>query len=191
MVCFKNGEPSKKDYRKFNIKTVQGINDFASMKEVVMRRYKRLTEEGAPLPQLVIIDGGKGQLSSAMESIRELHLENKMTVVGLAKNVEEIFFTGDQQSLKLDYNSESLRLIRTIRDEVHRFGITFHREKRSKGTFKTELDSIKGVGEATVELLLKEFKSVNNIRTAAFEDLVQLIGKSKALVVKKALEETN
>jgi excinuclease ABC subunit C len=191
MVCFKNGEPSKKDYRKFNIKTVQGINDFASMKEVVMRRYKRLTEEGASLPQLVIIDGGKGQLSSAMESIRELHLENKMTVVGLAKNVEEIFFTGDQQSLKLDYNSESLRLIRTIRDEVHRFGITFHREKRSKGTFKTELDSIKGVGEATVELLLKEFKSVNNIRKAAFEDLVQLIGKSKALVVKKALEETN
>jgi len=191
MVCFKNGEPSKKDYRKFNIKTVQGINDFASMKEVVMRRYKRLTEEGASLPQLVIIDGGKGQLSSAMESIRELHLENKMTVVGLAKNVEEIFFTGDQQSLKLDYNSESLRLIRTIRDEVHRFGITFHREKRSKGTFKTELDSIKGVGEATVELLLKEFKSVNNIRTAAFEDLVQLIGKSKALVVKKALKETN
>lgn len=190
MVCFKNGEPSKKDYRKFNIKTVQGINDFASMKEVVMRRYKRLTEEGASLPQLVIIDGGKGQLSSAMESIRELHLENKMTVVGLAKNVEEIFFTGDQQSLKLGYNSESLRLIRSIRDEVHRFGITFHREKRSKGTFKTELDSIKGVGEATVELLLKEFKSVNNIRTAAFEELVQLIGKSKALVVKKALTET-
>lgn len=191
MVCFKNGEPSKKDYRKFNIKTVQGINDFASMKEVVMRRYKRLTEEGTSLPQLVIIDGGKGQLSSAMESIRELHLENKMTVVGLAKNVEEIFFTGDQQSLKLGYNSESLRLIRSIRDEVHRFGITFHREKRSKGTFKTELDSIKGVGEATVELLLKEFKSVKNIRAAAFEDLVQVIGKSKALVVQKALAEAD
>lgn len=191
MVCFKNGEPSKKDYRKFNIKTVQGINDFASMKEVVMRRYKRLTEEGTSLPQLVIIDGGKGQLSSAMESIRELHLENKMTVVGLAKNVEEIFFTGDQQSLKLGYNSESLRLIRSIRDEVHRFGITFHREKRSKGTFKTELDSIKGVGEATVELLLKEFKSVKNIRAATFEDLVQVIGKSKALVVQKALAEAD
>ncbi len=189
MVCFKNGEPSKKDYRKFNIKTVQGINDFASMKEVVMRRYKRLLEEEAPLPQLVIIDGGKGQLSSAMESIRELQLENKMTVVGLAKNVEEIFFTGDQQSLKLGYNSESLRLIRSIRDEVHRFGITFHREKRSKGTFKTELDSIKGVGEATAELLLKEFKSVKNIRAATFEDLVQVIGKSKALVVQKALAE--
>ena len=189
MVCFKNGEPSKKDYRKFNIKTVQGINDFASMKEVVMRRYKRLTEEGAALPQLVIIDGGKGQLSSAMESIKELHLENKMTVVGLAKNVEEIFFTGDQQSLKLDYNSESLRLIRSIRDEVHRFGITFHREKRSKGTFKTELDSIKGIGEATVELLLKELKSVKNIRTASFENLAQLIGESKAMLVRKALTE--
>lgn len=189
MVCFKNGEPSKKDYRKFNIKTVQGINDFASMKEVVMRRYKRLLEEGAALPQLVIIDGGKGQLSSAMESIKALHLENEMTVVGLAKNVEEIFFTGDQQSLKLDYNSESLRLIRSIRDEVHRFGITFHREKRSKGTFKTELDNIKGVGEATAELLLKEFKSVNNIRTATFEELVQVIGKSKAVTVKKAFDK--
>ncbi len=189
MVCFKNGEPSKKDYRKFNIKTVQGINDFASMKEVVMRRYKRLVEEGTTLPQLVIIDGGKGQLSSAMESIKALGLENKMTVVGLAKNVEEIFFTGDQQSLKLDYNSESLRLIRSIRDEVHRFGITFHREKRSKGTFKTELDSIKGIGESTIELLLKEFKSVNNIRTAAFEDLVAVIGKSKALIIQSELQQ--
>ncbi|MFY7840755.1 MAG: excinuclease ABC subunit UvrC [Lacibacter sp.] len=190
MVCFKNGEPSKNDYRKFNIKTVQGINDFASMKEVVMRRYKRLVEEGESLPQLVIIDGGKGQLSSAMESIKALKLENKMTVVGLAKNVEEIFFTGDQQSLKLDYNGESLRLIRSIRDEVHRFGITFHRAKRSKGTFKTELDSIKGIGEATVELLLKAFKSVNNIRKASVEELSKVVGESKAMIVKKALEET-
>ena len=189
MVCFKHGEPSKKDYRRFNIKTVKGINDFASMKEVVMRRYKRLLEEGAMLPELVIIDGGKGQLSSAMESIKALNLENKMTVVGLAKNVEEIFFTGDQQSLKLDYNSESLRLIRSIRDEVHRFGITFHREKRSKGTFKTELDNIKGLGETTVQLLLKEFKSVKNIRAARFEELVQVIGKSKALSVKKAFDK--
>lgn len=188
MVCFKNGEPSKNDYRKFNIKTVQGINDFASMKEVVMRRYKRLTEEGEPLPQLVIIDGGKGQLSSAMESIKVLQLENKMTVVGLAKNVEEIFFTGDQQSLKLDYNSESLRLIRSIRDEVHRFGITFHRAKRSKGTFKTELDTIKGIGEATVTLLLNAFKSVNNVRTASVEELTKVVGESKAMLVKKALE---
>jgi excinuclease ABC subunit C len=189
MVCFKNGEPSKQDYRKFNIKTVQGINDFASMKEVVMRRYKRLIEEDKPLPQLVIIDGGKGQLSSAMESIKELKLEHKMTVVGLAKNVEEIFFPGDKESLKLDYNGQSLRLIRMIRDEVHRFGITFHRDKRSKGAFKTQLDDIKGVGEATIETLMKEFKSVNNIRNASLKDIAAIVGESKAVLVQKALSE--
>jgi len=187
MVCFKNGEPSKKDYRHFNIKTVTGINDFASMKEVVGRRYKRLTEENQPLPQLVIIDGGKGQLSSAMESIRELKLENKMTVVGLAKNVEEIFFTGDQQSLKIPYDSESLNLIRRIRDEVHRFGITFHRDKRSKGTFKTKLEEIPGVGTSTIELLMKEFKSVTNIRNASFEEIAALVGAKKAEMVKGGL----
>jgi len=187
MVCFKNGEPSKKDYRHFNIKTVTGINDFASMKEVVGRRYKRLTEENQPLPQLVIIDGGKGQLSSAMESIRELKLENKMTVVGLAKNVEEIFFTGDQQSLKIPYDSESLNLIRRIRDEVHRFGITFHRDKRSKGTFKTKLEEIPGVGTSTIELLMKEFKSVTNIRNASFDEIAALVGAKKAEMVKGGL----
>lgn len=187
MVCFKNGEPSKKDYRHFNIKTVTGINDFASMKEVVFRRYKRLTEENQPLPQLVIIDGGKGQLSSAMESIKELNLENKMTVVGLAKNVEEIFFTGDQQSLKIPYDSESLNLIRRIRDEVHRFGITFHRDKRSKGTFKTELENIAGIGAATIDTLLKEFKSVTKIRNASLEEIAAVIGKQKANLVKTGL----
>lgn len=189
MVCFKNGEPSKQDYRKFNIKTVQGINDFASMKEVVMRRYKRLIEEDKPLPQLVIIDGGKGQLSSAMESIKELKLENKMTVVGLAKNVEEIFFPGDKESLKLGYSSESLRLIRMIRDEVHRFGITFHRDKRSKGAFKTQLDEIKGIGEATIETLMKEFKSVNNIRNASLKDIAAIVGESKAVLLQQALKQ--
>ena len=189
MVCFKNGEPSKQDYRKFNIKTVQGINDFASMKEVVMRRYKRLIEEDKPLPQLVIIDGGKGQLSSAMESIKELKLENKMTVVGLAKNVEEIFFPGDKESLKLGYSSESLRLIRMIRDEVHRFGITFHRDKRSKGAFKTQLDEIKGIGEATIETLMKEFKSVNNIRNASLKDIAAIVGESKAVLLHQALKQ--
>ncbi|HLP39520.1 excinuclease ABC subunit UvrC [Lacibacter sp.] len=189
MVCFKNGEPSKQDYRKFNIKTVQGINDFASMKEVVMRRYKRLIEEDKPLPQLVIIDGGKGQLSSAMESIKELKLENKMTVVGLAKNVEEIFFPGDKESLKLGYSSESLRLIRMIRDEVHRFGITFHRDKRSKGAFKTQLDEIKGIGEATIEILMKEFKSVNNIRNASLKDIAAIVGESKAVLLQQALKQ--
>jgi excinuclease ABC subunit C len=189
MVCFKNGEPSKQDYRKFNIKTVQGINDFASMKEVVMRRYKRLLEEEKPLPQLVIIDGGKGQLSSAMESIKELKLEHKMTVVGLAKNVEEIFFPGDKESLKLGYSSESLRLIRTIRDEVHRFGITFHRAQRSKGAFKTQMDDIKGIGEATIETLMKEFKSVNNIRKATLKDIAAIVGESKAVLVQQALKQ--
>ena len=189
MVCFKNGEPSKNDYRKFNIKTVTGINDFASMKEVVMRRYKRLLEEQAPLPQLVIIDGGKGQLSSAMESIRELKLDKQMTVVGLAKNVEELFFPGDNESLKLDYNGESLRLIRTIRDEVHRFGITFHRQKRSKGAFKTQLDDIKGIGKETIEVLMKEFKSVNNISNASAEAIAKVIGESRAKLIKQALEK--
>ena len=189
MVCFKNGEPSKKDYRHFNIKTVTGINDFASMKEVVFRRYKRLlSEEKQPLPQLVIIDGGKGQLSSAMESIKELNLENKMTVVGLAKNVEEIFFTGDQQSLKIPYDSESLNLIRRIRDEVHRFGITFHRDKRSKGTFKTELENIAGIGAATIDTLLKEFKSVTKIRNASLEEIAAVIGEQKAGLVKTGLQ---
>lgn len=187
MVCFKNGEPSKQDYRKFNIKTVTGINDFASMKEVVFRRYKRLLEEEKPLPQLVIIDGGKGQLSSAMESIKELKLEHKMTVVGLAKNVEELFFPGDNESLKLDYNGESLRLVRMIRDEVHRFGITFHRAKRSKGAFKTQLDDIKGVGQATIEVLMKKFRSVNNIRNASFDEIAAIVGESRALIVQKAL----
>ena len=189
MVCFKNGEPSKKDYRHYNIKTVTGINDFASMKEVVMRRYKRLTEEDVPLPQLVIIDGGKGQLSSAMESIKELKLEKMMTVVGLAKNVEELFFTGDQQSLKLTYNSESLNLIRRIRDEVHRFGITFHREKRSKGTFKTQLEEIAGIGESTIVTLMKEFKSVTNIRNASIEELTELIGAKKAVLIRNGLQK--
>ncbi|MEJ8817852.1 excinuclease ABC subunit UvrC [Lacibacter sp. H407] len=189
MVCFKNGEPSKNDYRKFNIKTVTGINDFASMKEVVMRRYKRLLEEQAPLPQLVIIDGGKGQLSSAMESIRELKLHKQMTVVGLAKNVEELFFPGDNESLKLDYNGESLRLIRTIRDEVHRFGITFHRQKRSKGAFKTQLDDIKGIGKETIDVLMKEFKSINNISNASAEAIANVIGESRAKLIKQALEK--
>lgn len=189
MVCFKNGEPSKNDYRKFNIKTVTGINDFASMKEVVIRRYKRLLEEQAPLPQLVIIDGGKGQLSSAMESIRELKLDKQMTVVGLAKNVEELFFPGDNESLKLDYNGESLRLIRTIRDEVHRFGITFHRQKRSKGAFKTQLDDIKGIGKETIDVLMKEFKSINNISNASAEAIANVIGESRAKLIKQALEK--
>jgi excinuclease ABC subunit C len=183
MVCFKNGEPAKKDYRHFNIKTVKGINDFASMKEAVYRRYKRLADEKFPFPQLVIIDGGKGQLSSAIEAITELGLDGRMTLVGLAKNEEELFFSGDTSSLKLSYNSNSLKFIRRIRDEVHRFGISFHRQKRSKGAFNNELEQITGIGKATADLLLKEFKSVKNTRGKSIEELTNIIGKGKAKIV--------
>lgn len=185
MVCFKNGEPSKKDYRHFNIKTVEGINDFASMKETVYRRYKRLLEAGESFPQLVIIDGGKGQLSAALEAMEELKSAGKTTLVGLAKNEEELFFSGDKDSLKLPYNSDSLKLVRRIRDEVHRFGISFHRNKRSKGTFKNELEDVPGIGKATIDLLLKKFKSVKNISAANFEEVEKLIGKSKAIIISK------
>jgi len=150
---------------------------------VVYRRYKRLLEENKPLPQLVIIDGGKGQLSAAMQSIAELNVPAATTVVGLAKNEEEIFFPGDTQSIKLPWDSESLKLIRRIRDEVHNFGITFHRNLRSKGTFKNELEQIKGIGDATVDLLLKEFRSVKNIKLQTAEDLEKIIGKAKTKIL--------
>ncbi|MEO7045948.1 MAG: excinuclease ABC subunit UvrC, partial [Ferruginibacter sp.] len=188
MVCFKNGEPSKKDYRHFNIKTVEGINDFASMTEVVYRRYKRVIDENQPFPQLIIIDGGKGQLSAALESIDKLGLQGKVTLVGLAKNQEELFFAGDQESLQLPWDSESLKLIRRIRDEVHRFGITFHRNKRSKGTFKNELEDIKGIGKQTADVLLKTFRSVKKIREASVEEIEKLIGKKKAEILTEGLK---
>lgn len=187
MVCFKNGEPSKKDYRHYNIKTVTGINDFASMSEVVLRRYQRLISENAELPQLVIIDGGKGQLGAALESIQALGLIGKMTLVGLAKNKEELFFAGDTQSLQLPWESESLKLIRRIRDEVHRFGITFHRNKRSKGTFTNELEGIKGIGKQTATMLLKEFRSVTRIKEKSLDDLSAVIGEQKAKILMKGL----
>ncbi|MEO6733267.1 MAG: excinuclease ABC subunit UvrC [Ferruginibacter sp.] len=183
MVCFKNGQPSKKDYRRFNVKTVQGINDFATMSEVVYRHYKRLSEESRPFPQLVIIDGGKGQLSAAMESIKNLQLEGKTTLVGLAKNEEEIFFYGDKESIKLPWDSKSLQLIRRIRDEVHRFGITFHRNQRSKGALKNELEQINGIGKNTVDTLLKKFKSLKNIKEKSVEELASEIGLSKAKII--------
>lgn len=183
MVCFRDGIASKKDYRLYNVKTVAGINDFATMKEVVLRRYKRLRDENESLPQLVIIDGGKGQLSSAMESIRELGLLGQMTVVGLAKNEEEIFFPGDSASIKLPYQSESLKLIRRIRDEVHRFGITFHRQKRSQGTFKNELLTIPGIGPSTADHLLKTFRSVGKVKELNEEALTTEIGAAKAKLV--------
>lgn len=189
MVCFRNAQPYKKDYRHFNVKTVEGINDFATMKEAVYRRYKRLSEEGQEFPQLVIIDGGKGQLSAANEAITELGLEGRTTLVGLAKNEEEIFFTGDTQSLKLPYNSPTLKLLRRIRDEVHRFGITFHRAKRSKGTFKNELEDIPGIGKSTAENLLKTFRSVKKVSEASLKELALHVGKAKAGVIMDYFEK--
>ena len=183
MVYFKNGVPDKNNYRKFNVKTVTGINDFATMKEVVFRRYKRVLNEGQLLPQLIIIDGGKGQLSAAVESINELGLQGKTTVIGLAKNEEEIFYPGDQQSIKLPWDSDSLKLIRRIRDEVHRFGINFHRNQRSRSTFVNELEQIKGIGKNTADSLLKRFKSVKNIRETSIDELSKVVGNSKASII--------
>lgn len=183
MVCFRDGVPAKKDYRHYHVKTVEGINDFASMAEVVYRRYKRLLDEKQSLPQLVIIDGGKGQLSSAMESIEKLGLTGSMTVVGLAKREESIFFPGDSEPLQLPYDSPAHLLIRYIRDEVHRFGITFHRDTRSKGTFKNELEAIPGIGATTATQLLKEFRSVKNIKTLTERELTRVVGQKKASVV--------
>lgn len=188
MVCFKNGQPSKSDYRKFNIKTVVGINDFASMKESVYRRYKSVIEKKQSLPQLIIIDGGKGQLNAALEALTELGIQQKVTTVGLAKNLEEIFFAKDKDSLKLNWQSEAHRLIRSIRDEVHRFGIQFHRNKRSKGALENSLDHIEGIGPKTKDLLLIYFKSVKKIKEAKLELLTEIIGPSKAKILKAAFE---
>lgn len=179
-VVFKKAKPSKKDYRHFNIKTVEGPNDFASMEEIVYRRYKRLLEEEQPLPQLVIVDGGKGQLSSAQKIFNELNLTGRVTLIGIAKKLEEIFFPGDPYPLYLDKNSESLKVIQHLRDEAHRFGITFHRNKRSKGQTTSALDEIKGIGEKTKTALLKEFKSVKRIQEASIEELSAIVGEAKA-----------
>ncbi|HET8572623.1 MAG TPA: excinuclease ABC subunit UvrC [Edaphocola sp.] len=183
MVCFKNGLPSKKDFRHFHIKTVEGINDFASMSEIVYRRYKRLLDEHQPLPQLVIIDGGKGQLGAAMKSIEKLGLTGSMTVVGLAKREESIFYPGDKEPLQLPYNGKSLLFIRRVRDEVHHFGITFHRQARSKGTFKNELENIPGIGEKTASELLKTFHSVAKIKLLTQRELTMIAGAAKARIV--------
>ena len=183
MVLFRNGLPANKEYRHFHIKTVEGINDFASMSEVVYRRYKRLSDEGQHLPQLVIIDGGKGQLGAALESIEKLGLIGRMALVGLAKREESIFFPGDSQPIQLPYDSPAHLLIRRIRDEVHRFGITFHRQVRSKGTFVNELENIPGIGDKTATEMLKAFRSVKNIKTLTERELTKVIGASKARIV--------
>ncbi len=183
MVCFKNAKPDKSEYRHFNIKTVEGPNDFASMEEIITRRYTRLLDEKKPLPQLIIIDGGKGQLSAAMTSLEKLGLRGKITVIGIAKKLEEIYYPGDSDPMYLDKKSETLRLIQHMRDEAHRFGITHHRRKREKGGMKAQLTEIKGIGYSTNQELLRKFRSVKNIQLATLEELAEVIGKSKAGIV--------
>ena len=184
-VVFKNAKPSKKDYRHFNVKTVIGPNDFATMKEVVFRRYKRMLDEHETLPNLIVIDGGKGQLSSAVESLKELGIYGKIPVLGIAKRLEELFYPEDELPLYIDKKSETLKIIQQIRDEAHRFGITHHRNKRSKGTLASELSAINGVGEETIKLLLKELKSVKKIKEASIEKLTEIVGQAKAKVIAK------
>ena len=184
-VVFKDAKPNKKEYRHFNIKTVEGPDDFASMEEVVFRRYKRLSEENKQLPQLIIIDGGKGQLSSALKSLKKLNLHNEVAIIGIAKKLEEIYYPGDSYPLYLDKKSETLKVIQLMRNEAHRFGITHHRNKRSKSLIKSELHQILGLGPKSIDLLLKKHKSVNNIKKLSKEDLCILVGNHKAdLIIK-------
>ena len=179
-VVFKEGKPSKKDYRHFNIKTVVGPDDFASMEEVVYRRYKRMLDENQPLPQLIIIDGGKGQLSSALKSIDELGLRGKIAIIGIAKRLEELFYPGDSVPLYLDKKSETLKVIQQLRNEAHRFGITFHRDKRSQSALNSSIESIPGIGEKTMLSLIQHFKSVKRLKLASEKEISDVVGVSKA-----------
>ena len=190
-VVFKDGKPSKKDYRHFNIKTVEGPDDFASMTEVVYRRYKRLIEEEQPLPQLIIIDGGKGQLSSALKSIDALGLRGKITVIGIAKRLEELFYPGDSVPLYLDKRSETLKIIQQLRNEAHRFGITHHRDKRSKTALNSSIESIPGIGEKTMLALIQHFKSVKRLKSATEKEISDVIGISKAKKIVEFYKTTN
>ena len=190
-VVFKNGKPSKKDYRHFNIKTVEGPNDFASMEEVVYRRYKRLLDENQPLPNLIIIDGGKGQLSSALKSLDDLNLRGKIAIIGIAKRLEELFYPDDSVPLYLDKKSETLKIIQQLRNEAHRFGITFHRDTRSKGALQTSMESIPGIGEKTMVALIGHFKSVKRLKLASQEEISKVVGLSKAKKITDFYNSTN
>jgi excinuclease ABC subunit C len=183
MTVFKDTRPSKKDYRHFNIKTVEGPNDFASMEEIIYRRYKRVLEEGDMLPQLIVIDGGKGQLGAAINSLNKLGLMGKVGIIGIAKKLEEIYYPGDSLPLYIDKKSETLKIIQQIRDEAHRFGITHHRSKRDKGTLKTELTNIKGISDVTASKLLRELKSVKRIKESDLQSLISIVGNAKAQLV--------
>ena len=186
-VVFRDGKPSKKDYRHFKIQSVTGPDDFASMKEVLTRRYTRLMQEGEELPQLIVVDGGKGQLSAAVEALDEIGLRGRISVVGIAKRLEEIYFPGDSLPLYVDKTSESLRVIQHLRDEAHRFGITFHRDLRSKGQISSELDNIKGIGPKTAATLLRHFRSVKRLREAPVQEIASIVGPAKAALVKAGL----
>ncbi len=189
MVCFKNGKPSKSNYRKFNIKTVVGPDDFASMKEVVGRRYAHLKKENIPYPNLVVIDGGKGQLSSACEALKDLGIYGKIPIIGIAKRLEEIYFPEDNIPIYISKKSTSLKLLQQLRDEAHRFAITFHRQKRSKESVQSGLDNIKGIGSNTRNKLIREFGSVKRLKESSEKDLIQLIGKSKAELIFQAIKK--
>lgn len=189
MVVFKNALPSKKDYRHYNIKTVEGPNDFASMEEVVYRRYKRLVEENEPLPQLIVIDGGKGQLASAIKSLQEVGIYEKVQVISIAKRLEEIYYPGDSVPLHINKKSETLKVLQHIRNEAHRFGITFHRNQRSKGSIKTGLTDIPGIGKTLSEKLLKSFGSINKIKEQSEEELSKVVGKAKASIIYNAFNQ--
>ncbi len=188
-VVFKDAKPSKKDYRHFNIKTVVGSDDFASMAEVVFRRYKRLVEENETLPQLIVVDGGKGQLSAALESLNVLGLRGKIAIIGIAKRLEEIYYPGDSMPMFIDKRSETLKILQQLRNEAHRFGITHHRNKRSKAAFKTELTEIPGIGKNTAEQLLQNFQSVARLRKAELMEVEKVVGKSRAQAVKTWFEQ--
>lgn len=190
-VVFKNGKPSKREYRHFNVKTVEGPDDFASMEEIIYRRYKRQLDENNPLPQLIVIDGGKGQLGAAVNSLRKLDLIGKIAVIGIAKKLEEIYFPGDSVPIYLDKNSESLKIIQHIRNESHRFGVTFHRQKRSNDFIKSELDNISGIGPKIIEKLLTKFKSVDAIKSKSADELANVIGKAKAQLIVNYFRYTN
>jgi excinuclease ABC subunit C len=188
-VVFRKGKPFKKDYRHFKIKTVEGPDDFASMEEVVHRRYKRMRDEGVSLPQLIVIDGGKGQLSSALKSIDRLGLRDKIAIIGIAKRLEEIYYPGDSIPMYLDKKSETLKIIQQLRNEAHRFGLNLHRKIRSKDALKSPLDNIEGIGNKTKERLIKEFKSLKRIKAAPEEEIVKLLGKVKGVNIFKKLNE--
>ena len=182
-VVFKDGKPSKADYRIFHPKTVEGPNDFATMEEVIYRRYRRLLDEGEPLPQLILIDGGKGQLSSAVKSLKLLGLYGKITIIGIAKRLEEIYFPEDSIPLYIDKKAETLKILQRVRDEAHRFGVKHHRTRRKNSTIKSELEEIPGIGEKTIELLLSKLKSVKRVKESDLATLEEILGKAKAKIV--------